>query len=340
MKVFTVIIKPTSGVGTPLKGDTLFGHICWQAAYDESLFGSGISALLADYADDPFLVMSSAFPVLRHDRRTAYAFKKPDLPLRQSLTAETDEKKVIEERKKAKKKRWLLLKSEERLNTLTGRIYVDDEELVDIVVKETAQTCEYESRRISADRLQPRNTINRFTGTTGEGQFAPFSVGQTIYHPCVVLALFFGVSDRINAESVVEALRHIGQTGFGKDASVGWGRFDVLTKAEEFSLADLGHPSPDGCYTLAPCVPEKGFFRKTYYTPFVRYGRHGDIMAKSSNPFKDPVLMADEGAVFVPDTRQVFDKPYIGRALTGLSKVNPSAVAQGYALYIPVRVED
>ena len=49
--------------------------------------------------------------------------------------------------------------------------------------------------------------------------------------------------------------------------------------------------------------------------------------------------MADEGAVFIPNDKGVFDKPYIGRAVTGVSKAEPSSVVQGYAPYLPLKLE-
>jgi CRISPR-associated protein Csm4 len=77
-----------------------------------------------------------------------------------------------------------------------------------------------------------------------------------------------------------------------------------------------------------------------YFAPFTRFGRHGDVLAKSSNPFKNPVIMADEGAIFMPaDLDRTMNKPYIGTAVTNISKAEPNAVTQGYSLYIPVIVE-
>ncbi len=49
--------------------------------------------------------------------------------------------------------------------------------------------------------------------------------------------------------------------------------------------------------------------------------------------------MADEGAVFVPADRSVFDKPYIGSPVHDISKADNKTVMQGYSLYIPVKVE-
>ena len=46
MKTYIVTIKPCSGFGTPIKGDTLFGNICWQIAYHEGLWETSLEKLL------------------------------------------------------------------------------------------------------------------------------------------------------------------------------------------------------------------------------------------------------------------------------------------------------
>jgi CRISPR-associated protein Csm4 len=104
-------------------------------------------------------------------------------------------------------------------------------------------------------------------------------------------------------------------------------------------MKDIGSDAPNACYTLAPCVPENDTHSDIFFMPFTRYGKHGDILAKSGNPFKNPVIMADEGAVLIPKSKEVFAKPYIGQAVLNLSKAEPKTVMQGYSLYIPVRVE-
>jgi hypothetical protein len=50
--------------------------------------------------------------------------------------------------------------------------------------------------------------------------------------------------------------------------------------------------------------------------------------------------MADEGAVFIPKNRDVFQKPYIGRAVLNTSMIKEHTVVhQGYAPYLPFRLE-
>lgn len=341
MKTYSITIKPLSGFGTLLKGDTLFGHISWQAAYDEKLFGKSIDALLNDYASNPFMVVSSAYPKLND----GFALKRPDMPLSRLFNFKnTDTTDIIKKRKEIKSRRWMLVNIDNRLSDLKAEgLYLNDSELFErLSVSKNSETQRQDRKKgiksLVSNYTQPHNTINRLTGTTGEGQFAPYSVDQIVFMPDTELVIFAGVRQDIAIEQVVKALKLIGNTGFGKDASTGLGRFSVEGHME-IDLSVIGSENPNACYTLAPVVPKRDAFLDMFFAPFTRFGRHGDILAKSGNPFKNPVIMADEGAVLLTKNNDLFNKPYIGTAISNISKAQPKAVTQGYSLYIPVRVE-
>lgn len=304
MKIYKIIIKPLTGFGTPIKGDTLFGHICWQIFYDPQLFGKSLSELLKDYDKEPFIVVSSAFPVINGK----IYLKKPSMPINKLFPFPEEE--LVQKRKELKAKtHFALHKPLKPLNQI-----------------------EYEKPEFSIEEEQTRCTINRITGTTGKAPFTPYMIDK-IHYRCE-LAIFAGLRDDLSIESFKEALKRIGKHGYGKDATVGYGKFE-LCDAEPIELADLSK-NPNALYTLSPSVPEMEKVRDIYFTPFIRFGRHGDIYAKANNPFKNPVIFADESAVIVP--HQMPEKPYIGKAIKNLSKSVPDTVAQGYSLVIPVEV--
>lgn len=344
MKTYEITIKPLSGFGTPLKGDTIFGHICWQAAYDDKLFGNSIERLLADYETNPFLVISSAYPKLYEGTKAVYMLKRPDLPLDKLFDfTGMDKKTIISERKKMKAKKWMPIKESQQIESFTKMSYKDDKKFFEMVKKTVTEDLLREAKKDGMKSVltyfaQPHNTINRLTGTTGEGRFAPFAVKQAVYFPQTELSFFAGLNEIINIKHLEDALKMIGEFGFGKDASTGLGKFEFCD-VDEIDLKSFGSPLPNACYTLSPCVPEKEMYKKMFFTPFIRFGKHGDVLAKSSNPFKNPVIMADEGAVFTPKNLDVFKKPYLGTSVTNISKVEPKTVMQGYSLYIPIKVE-
>ena len=344
MKVYEFTIKPFSAFGTPLKGDTLFGQFCWQVANDPGQAGASLPELLSDYAEDPFIVFSSAFPVLSNSGGRTYAFKTPALPLDLLFKVSEDEDRAVRERKELKNKRWMLISEGERLDGWLNReeMFVSDRELLERFLSAAP---DYLKRGLSGRGAfvstfrRAHNTINRLTGTTGTGEFAPYVLEDHFFAPGVELSLFVGIDEkRLGLDAARTYMERIGLLGFGRDASTGRGRFE-LTGVRVVDLVKLGCTSPDVLYTLSPTVPARGEFSEYYFTPFTRFGRHGDVLARSENPFKAPVIMADEGAVLRPRSADSFKRPFIGRAVTGISKAEPSTVCQGYSLYIPVRME-
>lgn len=344
VKTYEITIKPLSGFGTPLKGDTIFGHFCWQLIYDKAMSDSVLQKLFAAYEDRPFAVFSSAYPKYHADGTYRYAFRTPSLPPDQIFPMPEVKREKIIRRKEMKGRRWMIVREGTGFQSFKDLTFFDDKELIDDLRPYIGEEARKQIRRSGSLKVadffsQPHNTINRLTNTTGDAPFAPFSLDQEVFLPDLELALFVGIDESlITIDQVKACLERIGDTGFGRDASAGLGRFQ-LGEDSEIDLHGMGSSQPNACYTLSPCVPGKNAFTEMYFTPFTRFGRHGDVLAKSRNPFKNPVIMADEGAVLIPEKTDIFSKSYIGRAVMGLSKVEPTTVSQGYSLYLPVRLE-
>lgn len=344
MKFYQLTIKPSGAFGTGLRGDTLFGHFCWQAANDQALLDGGLDKNIAAYPERPFVVFSSAFPKFVKGHTTYFVLKKPDIPL--SYFVSSHENGCIEKYnqfKEIKKKKWMMVR-EDRLNlALTEIQLMDQEELHLEVMKESTGEIKKATRHhipkgFQHSLDQPHNTINRLTQTTGTAPFTPYTQKITYYYPQTELVVFVLVEEDVtDIDRVCKAMERIGIYGYGKDASIGIGRFSLGEKEEiKFPATN----EANACYTLAPAVPQKNSFKQSYFRPFVRFGKHGDKLAGGGNPFKNPIVMADEGAVFFPSYERLFEKPYLGRAVMNLSKAMPETVAQGYAPYLPINLED
>ncbi|QJA06830.1 hypothetical protein FVE67_08525 [Thermosulfurimonas marina] len=326
MKLAEIVIRPLGPLGTSLKGDTIFGHFFWQLVFDPELIKGDLEHWRRAYEGEPFVVFSSAFPRLEREGRSCWLLPRPTLPVHFFLQEDGDCFEVLTRRKEEKKRRYMLV-SGTKVNLREVK-FLKPAEAVELFWKDLEDTLPEKPPDLLLFFPQSHNSLNRLSFSTGEG-FAPYQVENHWYLPglrLAILALFR--EEALDKESLAEAFRRMGEVGFGRDASAGLGRFEV----EDLKDLPLPEPSPT-LYTLAPYIPAPGEYEKIWYQPFVRFGRHGGPLALSENPFKEPVLMAQEGAVLKTSNPS---GPYVGRAVSGLSKAEKRALHQGYSLVFPL----
>jgi len=298
-------------LGTPLAGDTLFGQLCW--ALRETQGEAELTHQLEGYTEgQPWLVVSDGFP--------AGYLPKPAWP--QHFEPQADATK----RKEAKKKHWIPTAE-------TGQ------PLQALLASAVGDATAYDKAPLRD--VQPHNTLNRLTGTTGEGEFAPYTMPQIFYARGQRIDVYLVLDDdRVSADEIQRLLAATGASGFGRDASIGLGKFSV-ERLEPVSFAAPAKAS--AFWSLAPCTPQgQGFDSKqSYWRVLTRFGRHGNAHALAGNPFKTPILMAATGAIFVPEG-EYGPRQFIGQGLGGggrLSKAEPATVHQGYAPVLSIGME-
>lgn len=138
MKLYKTTITPISNFATSIKGDTLFGQMCWAVFY---LFGkSKLDSFLNSYESKPFLVVSDGFA-------SGY-MPKPYLP--SSLLGEDSDLK-----KENRKKIWLKM-SELQQGQYTKAVELEKDKKSVIV----------------------HNSINYLTSTTGGEGFDPYGIEE------------------------------------------------------------------------------------------------------------------------------------------------------------------
>lgn len=320
MRTVRARITPLSAFGTFPLGDTLFGQLCWAIRNRKGEVR--LNVLLEGYTDGrPFLVISDAMP--------AGYVPRPAFPGHLFRPLEHADRKEV------KKRQWLPL--DKIANPMSDWL------------NDCVKSADLPGGWIIA-RPQPHNNIDRRTGTTGEN-FAPYTMPQHWYGRLITdkgkerfvigqLDMYLVLDEtRLSDEEVKTALSDIGELGFGRDASIGLGRFKVDV------LEDVSLPTQEGAnawLTLAPCAPQGLAWvpERCFYQVFTRFGRHGDAAVKRGNPFKTPVLLAAAGAVLTPANFE--PRLFIGRGIGGdgsLSKVVPQTVQQGYAPVVAVKFD-
>lgn len=302
MKTLRFTLKPQTSFGTPLLGETLFGELCWAIV---RLQGTDrLVELLEGYTDGrPFAVISDAFP-------------EGYVPL-PALPGYVWEDAPLSERKILKKKRWIAVSDLRGERAVLRRLAKSDAEIVP------------GKGTLTQGGLTSHNTINRQTGTTGVGVFAPYQKHDLWMNAAIAFNIYAVVDEtRISKEELFEAFRYIGLSGHGRDASAGLGKFSLGESVE--TLAD---PEPaKNVLTLASSALS-GMTgvdaHETFYRMKTHFGRHGAELAVGGMPFKYPVVLAAAGAWVAFD--EAAPRFFIGRGLSGVSPAHPETVHQGYS---------
>jgi CRISPR-associated protein Csm4 len=306
MNTLKFTLRPLSAFATALAGDTLFGQLCWAA---RERFGEArLGELLEGYIDGrPCLVVSDGFPSGLLPRPTA-----PDFALG---LAGVDPA----QRKQARTHRWLPADgADQPLAHWMKKLSASD------AIKTLVLT---------------QNTINRYTGTTGEGQYAPRQVDRSFFSAKAHIDVYAVIDGRLSADTLCQLLADVGSHGYGRDATTGLGKFRVEQPVEAARPQQASHH----WLTLAPCQPNPNELVADgcYYTPLTRFGRHGNIAAVTAQPFKRPLLMIATGALLQSrePAQWAFHGCGFGGSANRISNVIPDTVHQGYAPVVPLHLD-
>lgn len=297
MKLYRFALTPQSAMGTSLVGDTLFGQVCWAV---RNRFGEPrLNELLEGYTTQhPFMVVSDAFP-------------EGFLPL-PTLPSTFWETQTETDRKSLKKAQWVKI--------------TDAEKSAVKFWQEFALQANFQFKKETQDQFH--NTIDRQINTTGEGKFAPYSTELTWFGAKQKFDLYVVLNEnRFSLEELQKVLEDVGNVGFGRDASIGLGKF----RCENPQIVNFAQSNANCYLTLANCAPQSLGLNKEhcYHQITTRFGRHGDIQALSSSPFKKPIILAKPAAIFTPENYQ--PRLFLGNGLGNVSHAQPEAVHQGYA---------
>ena len=188
MTLYKTTITPKSNFTTPLKGDTLFGQICWAIRY--RLGEDRLNELLSDYDKKPFLIVSDGFA-------SGYV-SKPSMP--SHLLGEN-----LELKKENRKKIWLSIEDLQSGNFKNAK---------------TSGELGYELKKTATIK----NSTNYLTFTTDDsGKFAPYALMEIKLGK---QDIYFLLDDKFEFKELEMAFELISKSGYGKRASIGKGAFE------------------------------------------------------------------------------------------------------------------
>lgn len=297
MAPYRLTVRLTAPLGTPVQGPTLFGLICWLIRDAEG--EAALTAWLADPAR--CWTVSDGFP--------AGWLPRPLVHPAPVAEADFDRLKEAKKRTFVRRAAWLRLRDGWRDAGLAEGDTASDPALI---------------RRVS------RNHVNRHgQGTIEDGGLFHVEEDWRFCHEREDLRdLDLYVETAEPLERVSDLLAALGRRGYGRDAGIGRGRWQVAAAAEDVELA--AHPGPRRM-SLSRGVLDPTTMRDLLYRLEPHAGRLGpELSLAGTSPFKRSVLLLRPGATFTPEG----PGPW-GRMLTGLHPDRPEVVLNARHIAIP-----
>lgn len=291
-----------SATATPWQADTLFGHLCWHLVRTrgERHLTEGFLGRYRD--EDPPILLSDGFPAgyLPRPRGAALPAGREAMSKRDRVASYRAAKDLLEAR-------WLTL---DAFNAW----------------RDGSPTAAGEQPG-PAVRVVSKNAIDRLSNTAGGPGGALFDFTE---HCLDAVDVYWRIADDLEP-AVRDFLDDLARLGYGKRKSVGYGALASCT-LEPFSgfgpVADA-----NGFVTLSHFVPKANDPTEGFWTTRVKYGKLGEELATSPQPFKAPLIQLEAGSCFYDAP----PRPWYGRLVRGLTR-NPEVVQYAYAFALPMRL--
>lgn len=310
MKIYRAELKAHSSYCSPVQSDTLFGAFCWAYRYKYGL--DELTRLLELYrSNNPPVIFSNGF-----------IGELLPMPL---INIQPWGDKYLS--KQVKLQRYKLLKRAKRIqyitldefnNILSGNFKIKDfAELGGFTPEETEKTV-----------ITYRNIIDRVQGTaSGSGESGGLFTQKESY-PQGNVCIYLKIKDGWQ-EKTAEVLDLMCLLGIGGKKSTGKGSF----RMERFyEFGSFAIPSdPDGFVVLSNYIPCKNDPKEGNYRTIVKYGKLDREFAASAKPFKKPLIMIKEGAIFRTENLSEF----YGQIVENVSPYSNNIVHNGIAFVLP-----
>ncbi len=323
-KILKVQLK--SGILSNFDSDTTLGIFCWRL---KQILGEEKLKTFIDYYQkgNPVFTISNEF----FEVKKTLFFPQP-MFVPQKLDGKKNKTDKIGEmlnHKEIRNRRFISLR---QLNAyLSGDlddfhkqepdIYADDKKKIELSPGYTSEL------RVSVE-------IDRASSKSKEGQL--FSYHPKFLNESNKLAFLVKIFDQdlFDEYQCEKILKFVFRTGYGKKKSSGYG----LCKVTEFKeFIEIKEPEdPNGFLILGNYLPAKNdTVIKGWYDTYVKYGRLGEELSLSSDPFKKPLLMIKPGGCFLSEKA----KDFYGRVTDEgeISQANPFAVQFGIPFTLKVK---
>jgi CRISPR-associated protein Csm4 len=324
-KIYKLSLKQKSGLLTELDSDTIFGHFCWRMS--DLLGNKKLEEFLELYSKEPIFTISNGF----FERDNNIYLPNPLLPLPQQKPLSQKDEKI---------KQFISYKNSKSLKFLTldqfnFALKGDLAKLQDSLNSANFKTPKY------FEYLRTSVKINRSTLSSEESQlfsYAPMFIEEIcpdnnkLQFSNTKTILFIKVLDQSNYEifDCENIIKEVFYIGYGKKKSSGYGEFEVLNY-ELFT--DFDEPENSNAFiTISNYIPSVDDELTDYYYDFkIKYGKYGEHLALSKNPFKKPLVLLLPGSVFITNKQ----KEFYGRVVQ-VSDYHTTTIQNGFAFSLKI----
>jgi CRISPR-associated protein Csm4 len=346
MKIYRVVLTPTSSIDEIPASDRLFGAICWgiRAVYSEK----NLCEILDRFdGDDPAFVLSSSFPMLKNDGKAVHFYPMlclpgPGLCGLKGIARECSESglafkvaltRAVEHWERFSKARFVS-------HTVTERFLVDGNlegafkdyhsgGAVKLVSQDLLMSQEDYALifgdgrppRLQSTEITQRNRIDRLLNSTGGAGELYYTTDTRLRigpeGPRLILHFLLKTSD---VDFLRPVFRWLADTGIGGNRTSGKNHFS-LSEPEEANVPDA---SGNVFFTLSRCLPKSGE-EPLMYNLLPRRNRleSSHFRGPNINIWKRKVIYFREGSCFRYHDR----KQYYGR-VQEVIKVDDRSIRQ------------
>lgn len=276
---------------TPLRGDTIWGHLCWGIRNHEG--EKALEDFLAGYS-------ATSLPVVFSDALPVGFLPKPQLKPTVATAEAHEEAEPSPGPGKSDYKR------AKRIGFLATEAF-DQTLSPQAILQLAGHGLTQDAGAARRERKRTHNSINRLSGTV-QPEGGLFHSAETWPEDREGLFEIY-VASQEEQKAVEQYLTLAFADGYGADRSTGYGRVSV-TQVEAIEWPVEGNRM----MCLGPFV-SSAQVRDVRAETFTRFGRLGDVWAHHPNPFKRPIVMFEAGSTFSPSEKTSHSATVVGRIL-------------------------
>ncbi len=295
MKTYTLTLKLKSGLLTELQTDTIYGHFCWRLK--EHLGENKLSEFISFYkSGKPIFTLSDGLLKVKDKIRfpRPLIFEKPEIKQNKF-----DKVLNFVDRKSSKERNYLTL-DEMNFFLSNGKV-----QIFDLAEASDSNQKNKKKKKILEDSLRVSVQIDRKSFGSMQRRLFSYKPQYTRDDVSFVVLLKVIDEEKFTEFYCEQILKDTFSLGYGKKKSSGYGQFEVLS-FEEFN--EIKEPDESDTFVVLgnylPSIDDKVL--PLAYDYNTKYGKLGEELSTSENPFKNPIVFLTAGSCFKTTNPKAF----------------------------------